>query len=317
MSPREDVILLTGCTGQVGYELARSLAPLGNIIAPRHNEMDLADVDAIRRYVRALEPTLIVNAAAYTKVDKAEEEPALAMAVNGTAPGILAEEAKRAGIPLVHYSTDYVFAGRGKDSPGKVLQPYRETDLPAPLCEYGRSKLAGEQAIQAVDPVHLILRTSWVYANRGANFMLTVRRLAAERDELRMVDDQTGSPTWARSIAQATAKIFGEGRARRETYRNTGSFLAESGGLFHLSATGSTTWCGFARAIIGEDAAADRGRKVPVTAITTSEYPLPAERPDWSVLDNGAIKSAFGIDLPDWREQLSACAAEPGTSGKN
>ncbi len=307
MPPASSVILLTGGTGQLGWELERALAPLGRVVAPRHDEMELADADAIRRRIRETEPSLIVNAAAYTKVDQAEEEPDLAMAVNGAAPGIMAEEAKRLGIPLVHYSTDYVFDGRGNADHGDAPRPYRETDPPAPLSQYGRSKLAGERAIQAVGPVHLILRTSWVYSTRGSNFLLTVRRLAAEREELRMVDDQTGSPTWARVLARTTAEILAVGWLDQGTGRDAGPSLAEAGGLYHLSAAGATTWCGFARAIVEADAAAGRGKKVPVTGIATSDYPLPAARPSWSVLDNGAIKAALGVVPPAWEQQLAGC----------
>ncbi len=311
--PASGSIVLLGRTGQVGWELERALTPLGRVTALGRDELNLSDADSIRRRIRDSEPSLIVNAAAYTKVDKAEEEPDLAMAVNGTAPGILAEEAKRLGIPLVHYSTDYVFDGQGGAAANGVPRPYTEADAPAPLNQYGRSKLAGERAIQAVGPVHLILRTSWVYAARGANFLATMRRLAGERDELRIVDDQTGNPTWARAIAGATARILAASWVRPEGAVNgpggagAGPSLSEAGGLYHLSAAGATTWCGLARAIVEADAAAGRGRNVRVTGIPTSEYPLPATRPAWSVLDNGAIAAAFGIELPDWKRQLKLC----------
>ncbi len=194
-------ILITGTNGQVGFELLRSLAGLGTVIAAGRDELDLADPDAIRRTLRDTKPGLIVNAAAYTAVDKAEAEPELALAINGVAPGILAEEAKRLGAALIHYSTDYVFDG----SKGA---PYTEDDAPRPISAYGRTKLAGEHAIQAVGVPHLILRTSWVYGARGSNFLLTILRLAKEREELSIVDDQIGAPTWSRAIAMATAGIL-------------------------------------------------------------------------------------------------------------
>jgi dTDP-4-dehydrorhamnose reductase len=204
-------ILLTGPTGQVGWELRRSLAPLGVVTALDRTALDLTDADGLRRVVREVRPALIVNAAAYTAVDRAESEPDLAMAVNGLAPGILAEEGKRVGAALVHFSTDYVFDGRKAGA-------YVEDDAPAPVNVYGATKLAGERAMEAVGAPHLILRTSWVYGARGANFFLTMRRLARERPELRIVDDQTGAPTWCRMIAEATAQIIarerpGPGRA--------------------------------------------------------------------------------------------------------
>lgn len=297
-------ILLTGKTGQIGWELERALAPLAPVVALGRREMDLTDTDAMRRRVRDTDPGLIVNAAAYTAVDAAEEEPALAMAVNGTAPGVLAEEAKRLGVPLVHFSTDFVFDGRG--APGPSPRPYTESDAPAPINEYGRTKLAGERAIQAVAPVHLILRTSWIYGNRGRNFLRTIRRLAAERDELKVVDDQIGSPTWARAVADATARILARGRSPAT---GPGAGLAEAGGLYHLSAAGSTSWCGFAAAIVERDWESERAapRVVP---IPTGAYPAAAARPAYSVLDNGAIAKAFGITLADWKTQLRSCMAE-------
>jgi dTDP-4-dehydrorhamnose reductase len=310
MQPTRRSIVLTGRTGQVGRELERALAPIGHVVATDRNTLDLADADSIRLCIRNAAPALIVNAAAYTRVDQAEQEPDLAMAVNGAAPGIMAEEARALGIPLVHYSTDYVFDGRGNATAGTRPRPYCETDTPAPLNQYGRSKLAGERAIQAVGPQHLILRTSWVYSNRGANFLRTVRRLAGERDEFRIVDDQTGSPTWARAIAQATVAILAASWVDQATDRKAGPPLSEADGLYHLSAADSTTWCGFARAIVEIDAAVGRGRKVRVTGIPTSEYPLPAARPAYSVLDSAAIKAAYCIALPGWRQQLVECLEE-------
>lgn len=270
----------------VGWELEHSLAPLGELRAYDRAGLDLAQPDAIVARVREAKPQLIVNAAAYTAVDRAESEPELAMQVNGTAPGILAEEAKRAGALLVHYSTDYVFDGR-KDG------PYVEDDAPNPLGVYGRTKLAGERAIQASGCRHLILRTSWVYGLRGKNFLLTMLRLAQERPELRVVDDQFGAPTWCRHIATATAHLAESACA------------ADDGGLYHMTAAGSTSWCGFAREIL-----AARGIATPVVPIATREYPTPARRPANSVLSSARLAARYGLRLPDWPVSLRACLSE-------
>jgi len=296
-------ILLIGKSGQIGWELERTLASLGPLVALGHPEIDLALPESVRDCVRQVSPGLIVNAAAYTSVDNAEREVSLAMAVNGTAPGILAEEAKRLRVPLVHYSTDYVFGGPPKRGADGNIRRYLETDEVAPINEYGRTKLAGERAIQAVGPLHLILRTSWIYASRGRNFLRTIQRLAVERQELRVVVDQVGSPTWARMVAEATAQILAR------TWCVSGSrSVAEMGGLYHLSAAGCVSWCGFAGAILeAADLAGKRGpRLVPVP---TSEYPLPAARPTYSALDSSAVKTTFGISLPEWHHQLRLCLA--------
>jgi len=286
-------ILITGANGQVGWELQRALAPLGELLALGHAQLDLADADAIRQALRHAAPDLILNAAAYTAVDRAEQEPELAQAVNGIAPGILAEEAQRLQAALVHYSTDYVFDG-GKGA------PYEEIDAPHPLSVYGATKLAGEKAIAAVDCAHLILRTSWVYGARGKNFLLTMQRLAREREELRVVDDQHGAPTWSRMLAEATLSIVSQclhkgGVAER---------LRDKGGLYHLSAGGQTSWFGFASAIVQQSEKPPR-----MTPISTAEYPLPAARPAYSVLSNDKIARHFGIRLPDWRDSLGQCLA--------
>jgi dTDP-4-dehydrorhamnose reductase len=277
-------ILLTGKDGQVGWELQRTLAPLGEVIATGRAELDLADADPIRRCIRAAAPDVIVNAAAYTAVDKAESERELANAVNGVAPGIIGEEAKRLGALLVHYSTDYVFDGRKYD-------PYTEDDAAAPLNAYGATKLAGERAIIASGAPHLILRTSWVYAARGRNFLLTMLKLAAEREELKIVDDQTGAPTSARAIADATARILTLGRE------------GKGEGVFHLTAGGSTTWFGFARAILTATHA-ERGRSPKLIPITTEAYNAPAKRPKNSVLSNDKLERVFGFRLLPWEEGL-------------
>ncbi|MFQ5784516.1 MAG: dTDP-4-dehydrorhamnose reductase [Alphaproteobacteria bacterium] len=294
-------ILLLGAAGQIGWELCRVLAPLGPIEAPGRAQFDLSDEAQVRRHVRATRPALVVNAAAYTAVDKAEEEERTAMIVNGLAPGWLAEEAAVLGIPLVHYSSDYVFGGGPAPS-----RPHHETDPPAPVNAYGRTKLAGERAVAAVGGAHLIFRTSWVYGTRGRNFLVTIRRLASEQDELRVVNDQVGAPTWARLVAEAT------GQALAHAWRpGTTEPLSGRGGLYHLSAAGTTSWHGFAEAIVealrqdGEPNLCVRR----VTAVASTELPRPARRPRYSVLDNEAIFRAFAIRLPDWRSQLGLCLA--------
>lgn len=284
-------ILLTGKNGQIGWELKRSLAPLGEVVAPGREEMDLAKPQSIRDAVRRIQPDLIVNAAAYTAVDQAESEPELAMAVNGAAPGILAEEARRLGAALVHYSTDYVFDGTKSGA-------YDESDPPAPPNIYGKTKLEGEKAIEAAGIPHLIFRTSWVYGNRGKNFLLTMLRLAKARDELRIIDDQAGAPTWSRLIAEATAQVLSQALRPQ---------IEKCSGIYHLSAAGQTTWFGFAQAIFeGRDPAP---RLIP---IPTRDYPLPAARPANSVLANARIGKVFGIALPDWETGLRLCLEDAG-----
>ena len=280
------VILLTGADGQVGFELKRLLAASGDVVAVDRKSLDLADPDAIVAVVRSVQPSLIVNAAAYTAVDRAESEPELARAINARAPGILAEEAKRASAALVHYSTDYVFDGKG-------TAPYREDAPTAPLNVYGATKLEGEQAIAAAGARAIVLRTSWVYALRGKNFLLTMRKLAAERDELRVVHDQFGVPNWSRTLAAATARIVSAGLPA----------LAERSGLYHLSCSGEASWYDFARAILGD------GPKPRIVPITTAEYPTPARRPAYGVLDASRFQSTFGVELPSWQEALAECVA--------
>jgi dTDP-4-dehydrorhamnose reductase len=283
-------ILLTGKNGQVGWELQRTLCTLGDVVALGSAELDLADPDAIVRVVRDIKPDLVVNAAAYTAVDKAESEPDLAMAVNGHAPGVLAEEAKRLGALLVHYSTDYVFDG-------SKTSPYVETDEPGPLNVYGRTKLEGERAIQAVDGRHLILRTSWVYGMRGKNFLLTMQRLLRERPELGVVQDQLGAPTWSRVIAEVTAQVLASLSTR------------ETSGIYHLTCAGEGSWFDFASAIAADLQA--RGCEVAVVKpILAEAYPVPARRPANSRLSCQALQSTFGIKLPDWRQALHLCVAD-------
>ena len=286
-------ILLTGRNGQVGWELERCLATLGDVTALGRDAVDLADPDAIRAVIRALRPALIVNAAAYTAVDRAETEPELAMAVNGTAPGIMAEEARRFGAMLVHYSTDYVFDGEKEG-------PYVEDDQTGALNIYGKTKLAGEEAVRSVGSRYLILRTSWVYGMRGRNFLLTVLRLMKERDRLEIVDDQFGAPTWSRMIAEATAQIL----ARFVRKGGCAVFAREDSRTYHLSAGGMTSWYGFASAIADYIHSGDRCRIVPIPG---ERYVTAAMRPRNSVMAGDRVFEDFGIKMPDWAAQLKLC----------
>jgi dTDP-4-dehydrorhamnose reductase len=277
-------ILLTGASGQVGGELAKLLPAHGEVIALDRAALDLANPDAIVAVMRDTTPDIVVNAAAYTAVDLAERERDLAFAINGRAPQVFAEEAKRIGALLVHYSTDYVFDGR-------ATTPYDESAATGPLNVYGESKLEGERAIAASGAAAMVLRTSWVYGLTGKNFFLTIRRLARERDELRIVADQTGTPNWSRDLAQATARLVALGRGA----------LGERVGVYHFTSTGSTTWHGFATAIVGG------APKPVVTPIATSEYPTPARRPAYGVLATGKFERTFGFRLPAWQDGLAAC----------
>jgi len=288
-------ILLFGANGQVGWELVRALAPLGEVVAPPRGELAFDDLAGLKKTVEAVRPALIVNAAAYTNVDGAEAAEAKAIAINAEAPQVLAGEAVKLGIPIVHYSTDYVFDG-------KSAHPYTENDTAVPLNAYGRSKLAGETAVAASGAAHLILRSSWIYSRRGANFLRTIERLAGSENELRVVDDQTGCPTWARLLAEATAAILA--RCWRSAAPDP---LSGSGGLYHVAAAGETSWHGFAEAIVAAQAGA--AARTPVRAIASAEMPRPAARPAYSVLDCGKAERTFGVRLPYWRDQLALCLA--------
>lgn len=287
-------LLLIGPTGQVGWELLRCTATLGTVIAVGRGTagqtMDLANPDSIRQVIREFNPSVILNAAAYTAVDKAEQEPLLAQTINGTAPGILAEEAKRLSAILIHYSTDYVFDGTAQ-------QPYLESHLVKPLSSYGTSKLAGEQAIQAVGGQYFIFRTAWVYGTRGKNFLLTIQRLANEREELKIVADQFGAPTWSRSIAEATAQVLTQLLSPLHPVD-----ITSLSGIYHLTCGGQTTWYEFAKAILAH------GERHPrIVPITTAEYPTPAKRPGYSVLSNTKLHQTFGLTLPPWEQALELC----------
>lgn len=291
-------ILLLGKNGQVGWELQRALQPLGNVIAlDRKGEGglvgDLSDLQGLRRTLCDLRPDVVVNAAAYTAVDEAESEPALVRRINTEAPEVIARCVARLGGWMVHYSTDYVFDGSGD-------RPWKEDDQTGPLNFYGQSKLEGEQAIQAYDCKHLIFRTSWVYAARGNNFAKTMLRLAAERDELRVIDDQIGAPTGAELIADVTAHTLRTAQNRPET-----------SGLYHLAAAGEVSWHGYAALVIEQA----RLRGIPlsvqrITPIATCEYPTPAQRPLNSRLDCQKLKNAFRLNLPVWQAGLTRMLIE-------
>lgn len=292
-------ILLIGGNGQVGTELRHALAPLGEVVVTTRSggaldtqntlACDLSVPGAARNVIDGVQPDVVVNATAYTAVDKAESETDLATRINADAVAEMAEACKALDIPLVHYSTDYVFDGQG-------TAPYAVDAATAPLGVYGQSKLAGEEAIRASGVSHLILRTAWVYATHGHNFLKTMLRVGAERDTLRVVGDQIGSPTPAWLIADVTAEILKHGITKN--------------GTFHLVTTGQTSWHGFAEAIF--EIASQKGlfeRKPAVESITTAEYPTPAKRPAWSVLDTGSLQAAYGIRLPAWREALETTLA--------
>jgi dTDP-4-dehydrorhamnose reductase len=292
-------ILLLGKNGQVGWELQRSLAPLGEVIAlDRHSQDfcgDLSQLQNLAATVQAVRPDLIVNAAAHTAVDKAESEPELARTLNALAPGVLAQEAHKLGAWLVHYSTDYVFDGCGS-------QPWLETDTPAPLSVYGQTKLEGEQLIAAHCSRHLIFRTSWVYAARGGNFAKTMLRLAQERERLTVIDDQWGAPTGAELLADVTAHAIRQVMAQ-----------PQNAGLYHLAASGETTWNGYAKHVIAQAGRTQSTIKIianEVAPVPTSAFPTPARRPHNSRLNTGKLQSTFGLTLPAWQQGVDRMLAE-------
>lgn len=285
-------ILITGQHGQVSRELQQRLQGLGELIVLGRDQLDLADAEQIRQHVRAQRPGLVINAAAHTAVDLAESEPDAAFAINAIAPGVLAEEAKALGIPLIHYSTDYVFDG-------SKPAPYTEADTPNPLGVYGQSKLAGEQAIAAVGGEYLILRTSWVYSSHGKNFLLTMQRLLQEKPQMRIVADQIGAPTWAGSIADSTRALIERWQAGQP-----GDW-----GIYHLTAQGETSWFGFAQAI-GEHLK-DQGKAcAELEAIPSSAYPTPAKRPLNSRLDCSRLQQQWQVSQPQWQDALRECLAQ-------
>ena len=285
-------ILISGKTGQVAVELQKHLAGLGELIVLGRDVLDLSQPDQIRAQVRAHKPDLLIIAAAHTAVDQAENEPELAFAINAIAPGVFAEEAAALGIPLIHYSTDYVFDG-------SKPAPYTEDDATNPLGVYGKSKLAGELAIAASGARHLILRTSWVYSTHGKNFLLTMQRLLQERPELRVVADQIGAPTWAGTIARSTRALIERWQAGD----------AGAWGTYHLTASGETSWFGFTQAIAGHLTAQGKACAT-LEPIPASAYPTPAARPQNSRLDSSKLAREWGVAQPDWEAALSACLAE-------
>ncbi|CAH9019148.1 dTDP-4-dehydrorhamnose reductase [Candidatus Nitrosacidococcus sp. I8] len=284
-------IIIIGTSGQIGWELQRTLASLGEVISLERSQLDLSKLETIRSCLMVHRPNLIINAAAYTQVDKAEEEQELAMTINGIAPGVLAEIAKELDSVLIHYSTDYIFDG-------KSSTPYQERDIPNPINIYGKTKLAGERAIIEIGGNYLIFRTCWVYGLRGHNFLLTMQRLVKEQKTIRVVNDQFGTPTWSRFIAEATAQIIAQIRGDIIDYLN------EYSGIYHLSCGGKISWHGFAQAIYNR-VNLQNSNHAQIIPIPTSDYPTLARRPRFSHLDNAHIQNTFGIKLPDWDIGLS------------
>lgn len=294
MTP-EPTILVTGVNGQVGFELLRSLQGLGRVVACDRSMLDLSDLDRVRSVVRELKPSIIVNPAAYTAVDKAETDVDAARRLNVEVPRAFAEEAARLGAALVHYSTDYVFDGTKEGA-------YVETDATNPQNVYGLTKLEGEQAIAATGCAHLILRTSWVYGRRGKNFLLTMLKLGSERPELRVVADQVGAPTWSKTIATATAHIVAQALAADDA-----DWWAQRSGVYHFTSAGATSWHGFAEAIFAQAMGEHAPKVLPIPA---SDYPVPAKRPSNSRLSHDKLTEAFGLRLPDWADALKLCLSE-------
>lgn len=295
-------ILVTGRDGQLGFELRRALATLGKVHAIDRDNIDFCDLNAVRQHMRSLRPDIVVNAGAYTDVNRSESDREVANTINGAVPGVLAEELKSYGGKLIiHYSTDYVFNGTS-------TRPYTEEDPTAPINAYGESKLAGELAVQRAGAPHIILRTEWLYATRGGNFLLTILRLARAGKPLRIIADQVGAPTWARMLAEATAHIVAF------VMHTPAAQVTASSGIYHLTAAGQTSWHGFTEAILKESAHRLEQAGKPsewcvnalrqLTPISASEYPTPARRPAYSVLSNDKIQRAFGVGMPDWRDQL-------------
>ncbi len=287
-------ILLFGGSGQIGSALFRRLSPYYALAAPDSAAVDLSSAEQISNTIERLRPRLIINAAAYTAVDRAEQEPESALHVNGVAPGVMARQARLTGAALVHYSTDYVFDG-------SKASPYTENDAPAPLNVYGRSKLAGDRAVMDSGAPYLILRTSWVYGLQGSNFLLTMQRLLREREQVSVVDDQIGAPTWCESIADATVSIL---RAEDDLVESVG----KRSGLYNMTCGGETTWYGFAQAIRAE-LLSSHVRLADLQAIVSADYPTAARRPAYSVLDNSRLHGEFALDLPHWRQALAAALA--------
>lgn len=297
-------ILLTGSSGQVGHALSSALQGLGSVIIPAREQMDLSKPELLRQTIRAIAPDLIVNPAAYTAVDRAESEPQLAHRINAIAPAIMAEEAKKLGAALIHYSTDYVFDGSKRNAADEII-PYDEQDPPCPVNVYGQTKLEGELAIRASGCKHLIFRTSWVYSMFGKNFLLTILRLANERAELKIVNDQWGAPSSAPWIAEMTAQVL----AQSQGADSPQEWWSKNSGLYHLTPSGYTSWCGFTEEIISQAlrlGLLDKAAPI-VSGIPASAYPTPARRPANSRLNISKFEKQFGLSLPGWQSALAAC----------
>ena len=286
-------ILLTGKNGQIGWELNRSLSTLGTVYAMGRDQIDLSQPETLGSIIQEIKPDIIINAAAYTAVDKAESEPELAMTVNGIAPGMIAQEAKKIGAGMIHYSTDYVYDGKAKS-------PYKEEEPTCPLSVYGKSKLAGDQGVIQAGIPHIILRTGWVYSLRGNNFLLNMQNLAQTRKQIKVVNDQTGGPTWSRAIAEGTARIL-EQCPPRSTKK---SEIFSHSGIFNMSCGGETSWFGFANKILELSGLI---KDTELISIPTIEYPTPAVRPRNSLLSNKKLIQAFHHELPHWQEALQEC----------
>ena len=305
MSTENARVLLTGVQGQVGGALLPLLRTFCHVIPAGHHELDLTDADAIRRFVKEAAPDWIINPAAYTAVDKSEGEPQLAYAVNADAPRVLGELAAQLNIPVIHFSTDYVYDGAG-------TRPWRESDPTGPLGVYGASKLAGDQALAATGAAHLTFRTSWVYGSRGKNFLLTILRLAQEKEELRIVDDQHGAPTWSRDLARMVVHVM---KRISESAAQTTSSPAEAvravQGVYHAADSGETTWFGFAREFLRVFGAARPDvRLARLVPVPSSAYPTPTRRPSNSRLDSNRLQEVFGFAMPAWEVSAAAAIAE-------
>ncbi len=303
MSETSPLVLLFGHSGQLGWELRRTLAPLGEIVTAgvdgAGHYLDLTDGAALDALVHDLRPALMVNATAYTAVDEAEAEEKLAYRINAEVVGEMGRLGAEMDIPVLHFSTDYVFSGVAD-------RPWKEHDVPAPRSIYGKSKLAGEQALFASRAEHLILRTAWVYGGRGRNFLLTMQRLFAEKDRLKVVADQFGAPTWSRFIAEAASQVLAQCKTPQGQFR----FGRHDGQVFHLTAAGQASWHEFAQAILEQTA-----EDCVLDPISTEQYPTPAARPAYSVLDNDNLAAAFGVRLPHWRRGLALCLEEMQHAG--
>ncbi len=286
-------IVLFGRDGQLGLSLKTGLGTCGEVTGFDQNDLDLGDLALLRATLLERKPRVIINAAAYTAVDQAETDAATATRINAEAPAVMAQTARELGALLIHYSTDYVFDGMAHE-------PYTEESTPNPLGVYGKTKLAGEEAVRTAGAASLIIRTAWLYSNHGRNFLKTMLRLAGQRDELRVVDDQSGTPTYARLVAEASLKILG-------SMINGDGFRSEYCGLYHMTCQGLTTWHGFAQRIVE---LSGNGGRVQVTPISTSQYPTPARRPPYSVLSCGKLNRVFGIRLPHWETALEQCLVD-------